>query len=86
MGYPDDLETIWSAIRYDNILAVAVARKILWIDPEQLPGPTESDDAWLYYLRTWRPGKPHPGKWADNYKQAWRIVLDDLAQNGGTLQ
>lgn len=85
LGYPADLDTIWSAIRYDNILAVVVARLILWIHPQPLPGPTSAAAAWTQYLQTWRPGKPKPDKWEEFYRRAWRIVLDDLGEHGGVL-
>ena len=85
LGYPADVETIWSAIRYDNILAVAVARLILWMHPDALPGPAQSHEAWRQHLATWRPGKPKPEKWGACYASAWRIVLDDLGERGGVL-
>lgn len=40
---------------YCDSAACAVARGILWLDPAPLPF-VRDDDAWEYYLRTWRPG------------------------------
>jgi hypothetical protein len=85
LGYPFDLETLWGAIRHNDILAVAIARLILWIHPAPLPGPADTDEGWKQYLLTWRPGKPKPDKWSECYRRAWRIVLDDLGENGGVL-
>jgi hypothetical protein len=86
MGYPADAETIWSAIRYDNVLAVVVARLTLYQFPGPLPGIGMHHEGWRQYLATWRPGKPHMGKWQDCYDRAWRIVLDHMAENGGVLE
>ncbi len=75
LGYPADVEVIHQAIKYDIILAVVVARLILWIDPAPLPGPGQAWAAYQYYLRTWRPGKPCTfEKWQIWYERAWRIV------------
>lgn len=74
LGYPEDLETIWSAIRYDNILAVVVARLILFQYPGRLPLENEPSVGWSQYFATWRPGKPKPEKWAACYRTAWDIV------------
>lgn len=56
------------AIEHNDVLAAAFARLLLWTDPAPLP--TTADAAWALYLRTWRPGKPHPEKWAMNYQKA----------------
>jgi hypothetical protein len=75
LGYPPELEVIWMAIKYDIVLAVVVARLILWIDPEPLPGFGEPQKAYAYYLRTWRPGKPCSfEKWLIWYERAWSVV------------
>ena len=74
MGYPVDVDTIWSAIRYDNILAVAFARLALYRLPQPLPKRDQPGIAWSQYLSAWRPGKPHPEKWERNWERAWSIV------------
>lgn len=61
---------VWSELEHDDILAAAFARLILYADPSPLPDVGAIDLAWLYYLRTWRPGKPHPAAWAENYRCA----------------
>ncbi|MNL86831.1 hypothetical protein D3C87_2157110 [compost metagenome] len=45
------------------MLAAGVARLLLWTDPKTLPSIGDVDAAWALYLRTWRPGKPHPQTW-----------------------
>lgn len=61
---------IWSALETDDILAAACARLLLFTDPKRLPAIGDEAGAWALYLRTWRPGKPHPQTWAGLYAQA----------------
>ncbi len=53
-----------------DVLAAGVARLLLWTDPKALPPVGDADAGWALYLRTWRPGKPHPQTWPDLYRQA----------------
>lgn len=66
----------FSYIEHNDVLAAVFARLLLWTDAAPLP--TDADAAWALYLRTWRPGKPHPGKWPANYLKA-QEVIDVLA-------
>lgn len=75
LGYPDDVNTIWRAMRHNDLLCLAFGRLALWRHPAPLPEQGEVDEAWQQYLDLWSPGKPHPDKWADNYARAWEIVL-----------
>lgn len=74
LGYPFDLDVLYDAVKYDNILAVVIARLMLWVHPDPLPDESDVAAAWHYYIRTWRPGKPHADRWAENYSRAWAIV------------
>lgn len=65
-----DPDAIYAALEYDDILAAGVARLLLWTDPKALPRIGDADAAWSLYLRTWRPGKPHPQTWLGLYAQA----------------
>ena len=47
---------------------------LLWTDPRPLPRIGEVQAAWDYYIRNWRPGKPHPKSWAPLYAQAMEDV------------
>lgn len=62
--------TIHAALETDDILAAAFARLLLWTDPWRLPAAGDADGAWALYLRTWRPGKPHPQTWPALYAKA----------------
>ncbi len=65
-----DPDAIYAALEYDDVLAAGVARLLLWTDPKALPAIGDADAGWALYLRTWRPGKPHPHTWPDLYRQA----------------
>jgi hypothetical protein len=55
---------LYAALEFDDLLACAIARLLLFTDPRSLPrtdAPAES--AWNYYIRNWRPGKPHRKTW-----------------------
>lgn len=65
---------VWNAIEHDDVLATGLARLLLWTDPAKLPPLGDVDGAWQLYLRTWRPGKPHPQTWPGLYAQALEAV------------
>lgn len=65
---------VYGALAHDDLLACAFARLLLWTDPNPLPRLGGERVAWDYYLRNWRPGKPHPEAWAGNYRQALAAV------------
>jgi hypothetical protein len=54
-------------------LAAGFARLLLWTDPAPLP--SAEHDGWHYYLRNWRPGKPHPDAWPTNWRMATETVV-----------
>ena len=65
---------VWGRLEHDPVLACAFARLLLWSDPEPLPAVGDEQAAWALYLRTWRPGRPHPDRWSDNYSAALEEV------------
>ncbi|WP_202730566.1 hypothetical protein [Achromobacter xylosoxidans] len=69
-----DPDAIYAALEYDDVLAAGVARLLLWTDPKALPAVGDADAGWALYLRTWRPGKPHPKTWTALYAQAVAAV------------
>lgn len=64
---------VYAALETDDVLAAGFARLLLWTDPMRLPEPGDADGAWALYLRTWRPGKPHPHTWPALYASALRV-------------
>lgn len=73
-GVPFEKLAVWQALEVDDWLAAVFARLLLWTDPGPLPMVTQVDAAWALYVRTWRPGKPHPEKWP-GYHRAVRAFL-----------
>lgn len=67
---PTDELTLYEAIAWNDTLACAAARLLLWADPNPLPELGDKQGSWNYYLRNWRPGAPHPEAWGANYDAA----------------
>lgn len=65
---------VYEALVNNDVLACAFARLLLWTDPRSLPDAGDVDGAWQFYIRNWRPGKPHPARWPDNYLAAISII------------
>jgi len=61
-------EDLWRLIEHNDVLAAAAARCLLYTLPH--PMATTQDDGWQQYIEAWRPGKPHPEKWADAWERA----------------
>ena len=68
-------DQVYQQLEHDDVLAAAFARLLLWTDPHALPAEHDPEGAWQLYLRTWRPGKPHPATWAALYEQALAEVM-----------
>jgi hypothetical protein len=64
----------YDALPDDDILAACFARLLLWTDPKPLPEVGAKDAAWAYYVRNWRPGKPHPKTWSGIYDTACNTI------------
>lgn len=75
-GVRPNSQDVYISLVDDDVLAAAFARLLLWTDPHKIPSPGNSEAAWQLYLRTWRPGKPHPHTWPDLYKQAYNEVMN----------
>jgi hypothetical protein len=70
-----DEAAIWRALEGHDGLAVGFARLLLLSDP--YPMPRTAADGWACYLRTWRPGKPHPAAWAKHWERATAALEGD---------
>lgn len=79
LGLPTGRRAVWEAIEWNDQLACAFARLLLWPDPEPLPPaedtPAAREAAWRYYRRRWRPGKPR----AETWPEAWRRAVGAVA-------
>lgn len=69
---PED-KAVWQSLETDDILAGCFARLLLWTDPKAMA--QNANQGWGLYARVWRPGKPHPEKWDDNYARAEHTIM-----------
>lgn len=69
-GIAAEARAVHDALGSDDLLGVAFARLLLFSDPRSLPAPGDVEAAWNYYLRNWRPGKPHRATWDGLYRQS----------------
>lgn len=67
---------VWKMLEMDDVLAACFARLLLYTDPHSLPVIGNAAGAWEYYLRNWRPGKPHRHTWDEFYTQAKEQVTE----------
>ena len=75
-GVPFDSSLIHARLEFDDILAAAFARLLLWTDAKPLPDvDADHEAAWQQYIRCWRPGKPHRHTWDEFHTQARAQVL-----------
>lgn len=69
-GVPWEQRAVWAALEQDDVLAAAFARLLLWTDAYPLPRTDDAFGGWDYYVRCWRPGKPHPQTWPALHRTA----------------
>lgn len=69
-GIAPTKEAVYARMIDDDLLGCAFARLLLYTDPAPLPELGDAAGAWAYYLRNWRPGKPHQSSWNGLYAQA----------------
>lgn len=67
-GPEPSADAAWRRFVEDDMLACAFARLLLYTDPR--PVPSTQTEGWACYLRTWRPGKPHPATWPAQWEEA----------------
>jgi len=73
---PWDETLIHVRLEFDDILAAAFARLLLFSDPRPLPDlEATHEEAWQYYLDNWRPGKPHRQTWDEFHDEALSQVM-----------
>ena len=67
---PEVLPQIHNAIAWNDVLAVGMARLLLFTDTAAIPAIGQEEAAWDMYLRNWRPGTPREEHWPTNYQTA----------------
>ena len=65
---------VWLMLELSDTLAAQFARLLLWTDPRPLPVRGDAAAGWNYYIRNWRPGKPHPQTWGAFWREAEALV------------
>lgn len=76
IGIPFEQKAIYDALEFNDVLAVVFARLLLFTDPMGLPtrSPNNTEVAWKYYFRNWRPGKPHRETWDKFYTDSLKFI------------
>lgn len=69
LRYPVVTDDLYIAIAHNDLLAACFARLLLWQHPAPLPSLDDTEGAWAYYLRQWRPGEPRRETWSKFYEQ-----------------
>jgi hypothetical protein len=64
----------YTAIEHNDVLACVFSRLNLWWLPGRLATRDLPQRGWRQYIDAWRPGKPHPETWNDNFARAWAMV------------
>lgn len=67
-------DACYKAVAYNDALAAAFARLMLWWLPGRLPKGGEAQMGWNQYIQAWRPGKPHRGTWDAFFNTAWDTI------------
>jgi hypothetical protein len=70
LDIPVDKVSLYEACAWNDMLACAMARLLLWRDPARLPAVGDKEGAWVYYVRNWKPGAPHHDSWSGLYDQS----------------
>jgi hypothetical protein len=70
---PWDAGDLFEAVAWNDPLAYALARLLLWTDPHPLPALGDQIGALMCYDRLWRPGKPDATRWTSRYAEALAI-------------
>lgn len=74
LDVPCCVSGVYAAMSDNDVLGAVFARLLLYTDAAPLPAIGDANGAWEYYIRNWRPGKPHPDTWKALYMQAMEAV------------
>lgn len=74
LAIPFNQADVFEAMAWNDVLAAAMARLLLWTDPAPLPDVGDVQAGWNYYEKLWRPGAPHPEIWPARYGTAMGLV------------
>lgn len=68
---------IYAALEFDDVLAVGMARLLLFADSRPLPPLNDAQACWDCYVRNWRPSKPHRETWDAFHAQALAALTSE---------
>jgi hypothetical protein len=63
---------LWASIQYQDVVAAAAARLLVYTLPSKLP--MTAAGGWAQYVAAWRPGQPRPQDWPANWQAASEAV------------
>lgn len=69
-----DPDVVFEAMAWNDTLACAMARLLLWTDAAPLPAYWDKIAGWQYYERNWRPDAPHPETWSALHDQSMSAI------------
>ena len=73
LDVPANKASVYASMLTNDLLGCAFARLLLYSDPNPLPRIGEVTSSWDYYIRNWRPGKPHRSTWDSLYATAMEV-------------
>lgn len=71
---PFDSLTIFQAMIWNDLLAVALMRMNLFLDRAPLPRFGDEEGGYQYYLRVWAPGKPDRARWSARFSVTMMVL------------
>lgn len=75
LGIPAEAEAVYQKLAgTDDRLDACFSRLLMYTDAFALPKIDDERAWWQLYIRTWRPGKPHPKEWPANFAAALKAV------------
>lgn len=74
LSIPATVADVHRALEFNDPLTVAFARLLLWRDPKPIPDQHQDGEAWRYYIRNWKPGKPRPEHWSGRFGVSHDLV------------
>lgn len=66
-----DAAAFHQALEHNDVLAACFARCLLWATLLPVPLRGDAVTGWQLYVEAWRPGKPQPDTWPQNFGDAW---------------
>lgn len=71
-GVEPNAQAVYDALENNPVLAAGIARLKLATNPAPLSADEQT--AWTLYMAVWRPGRPRPWDWSDNFRRAVETV------------